>query len=549
MYADDLVCYTGSHSICEIYETLEEALDSLYINLESLGLSLSCAKSRLCIFSKNKHKKIDNFILKYRYRLMHAGVEVPRVNSVWFLGVTLDRGLKWKAHFTDVAKQCQKRINFLKSLGTLSWSSHPATLLQVYKGWIRSVIEYGCQIFAEVDERIRIIIDRVQFQALRAVPSLMSTTPINVLLHVAGEIDLSTRFRMLINKYLVGICSMKGHPLVELLMEFGNFRGEHCSLLIDLFGSVYSSLNNNLFKYDLPCALNYGFYSRFDKFNVDLCSGIDCYVTNHPVNVGNGKSVPDCNSLCMKMLKKKNLFHSLILYTDGSMIPDVGTGCAVWSSRLDVELGIELSKYNSIFEAEALAILHALHVCEEKCAVSAVILSDSRSVLSAICTYDTWARQHILIYAIKDILYSMERNGRTIHLIWIPSHRGIFGNERADQLAKQAAQGIASLKHEVIFTSNISKIFNKDIIAEFTQGLLEQTAQKGWTYFNRVKEKARIVQPWYENYPRLHRECITFISRLRTGHVAVADHFYKKGMKDSPVCACGAPNETLGHSF
>lgn len=133
MYADDVAFYTSSHSIREIYSTLVIALDSMCVELEVPGFGLSCIKSKLCILSKNKHRKIDFFIARHRFRLLHAGIEAPRVKKVRFLGVVLDSGLKWRAHFVDVASKCRKRFNVLKSIAGIFWCSHPSTLLRIYK--------------------------------------------------------------------------------------------------------------------------------------------------------------------------------------------------------------------------------------------------------------------------------------------------------------------------------------------------------------------------------------------------------------------------------
>jgi hypothetical protein len=35
----------------------------------------------------------------------------------------------------------------------------------------------------------------------------------------------------------------------------------------------------------------------------------------------------------------------------------------------------------------------------------------------------------------------LERHGYGIHIMWIPSHVGVMGNERADRLAGEAVQG------------------------------------------------------------------------------------------------------------
>jgi hypothetical protein len=50
-------------------------------------------------------------------------------------------------------------------------------------------------------------------------------------------------------------------------------------------------------------------------------------------------------------------------------------------------------------------------------------------------------RTHSLVYEIKEASWWLERQGYKIHIMRIPSHVGVMGNERVDRLASEAAQG------------------------------------------------------------------------------------------------------------
>lgn len=89
MYADDIVFYTCSNSLRLIYDQLEVVLAYICEELSNLGLALSCEKSKLCIFAKKGHIKIQNSIRKYGYmdKLKYAGAQIPLVEKVKFLGI------------------------------------------------------------------------------------------------------------------------------------------------------------------------------------------------------------------------------------------------------------------------------------------------------------------------------------------------------------------------------------------------------------------------------------------------------------------------------
>jgi hypothetical protein len=46
-----------------------------------------------------------------------------------------------------------------------------------------------------------------------------------------------------------------------------------------------------------------------------------------------------------------------------------------------------------------------------------------------------------LEYEIKEASWWLERHGYEIHIIRIPSHVGVMGNERADRLGGETVQG------------------------------------------------------------------------------------------------------------
>lgn len=94
-----------------------------------------------------------------------------------------------------------------------------------------------------------------------------------------------------------------------------------------------------------------------------------------------------------------------------------------------ISIKIRIENSNSIFDAEAFAILHALLEIESLNLKEALIASDSLSVLSGLEALDVRGFKHPLLYLINGKLRELSAQNFDIHLYWIPSHVGILGNE------------------------------------------------------------------------------------------------------------------------
>ncbi|EFN80823.1 hypothetical protein EAI_12282, partial [Harpegnathos saltator] len=133
-------------------------------------------------------------------------------NRAKFLGITLDHALTWKFHIAKLKTKTIPRINILKSIMGISWGAHPAIMLSVYKNLIRSVLDWGCQAYLDLQERKAQTLDRLQFAAFNIILGLMKTTPTNVILDLSGERPLPVRRSFLAKKYIAKALSARHHP-------------------------------------------------------------------------------------------------------------------------------------------------------------------------------------------------------------------------------------------------------------------------------------------------------------------------------------------------
>ena len=130
------------------------------------------------------------------------------------------------------------------------------------------------------------------------------------------------------------------------------------------------------------------------------------------------------------------------VYTDGSKMNERVGAAAVMNHHFQNgdttcrQLSKILPDNSIIFAAEATANSLALNYYQHMGPVhhDVVVYSDSMSCLQAIEGEDT---ENPFICHIMNLLWSLSDKGTRVRFCWVPSHCGIDGNERVDQLAKE----------------------------------------------------------------------------------------------------------------
>lgn len=139
-YADDIVIFTRDKNIFKLSQTLDSDLDSLKENLSKLDLKISSSKTKWCIFyAKNRFSTLQTRINKLNLHVKIDDTIILSPHAV-FLGYAFDTNLNWRTHVKKLKLACLSRINLLKSFAGIRWGAHPSTLLMVYKGLVRSLL-------------------------------------------------------------------------------------------------------------------------------------------------------------------------------------------------------------------------------------------------------------------------------------------------------------------------------------------------------------------------------------------------------------------------
>ena len=250
---------------------------------DQILMEIAPDKSKAIIFSP-RSKLSDIKKKNLSFKINNSIIEI--VNSTKYLGFYLDSKLDWKIHIKKTKSKVSNSLNIIKCVAGINWGSHPSILLNIYKGLIRSHLDWGSILFDKCDRKSKYLLDKIQFAALRNCLGVMRTTPTNIILDLAGEFPLEIRRNLLTKKFLIKISSWKKHPLLSLLKSIaGNESFDHNNhpILVDKFLSI-KDYTDEILSLKFFGLSNFSFRSRFVNIDglVDFKIGTLCKLSDNP---------------------------------------------------------------------------------------------------------------------------------------------------------------------------------------------------------------------------------------------------------------------------
>lgn len=136
---------------------------------------------------------------------------------------------------------------------------------------------------------------------------------------------------------------------------------------------------------------------------------------------------------------------TVIAYTDSSLT-EQGVSAAVVSTLVRQATHIGSPTTHTVYAAELQGIEMALTQihkstgpatrCPDQIRIG-IILTDSQAAIRACAAPGRSSGQYIL-HQISQLAAQLQEHGWNIQLQWLPGHEGVYGNEHADALAKDA---------------------------------------------------------------------------------------------------------------
>lgn len=521
-YADDSVVATTCRNYTSARNILQDSCNSLVAYFRRLGLNISATKTELMIFTW-KHN-VPNISLSLN------GSEICCSSSFKYLGVYFDPKLTWKIHTEHLIKKCSRRVNFMRSVAGTWWGADPGDLLTIYKSTVRSVIEYGAVAILPMADTHMLRLQRVQWRAIRCAMGFMRTTHTATLEVLSGIPPVRDRLTLVAERALI---RFRHGPNDAFWSDLGFLWREKPLHRLSVLGHRIDEIGieerNRVVCYDYDL-WDIVFPLRVSMKMFDGLRGIhrDMYPLVAPAMFA---------GLLLELLPDE------VLYTDGSRIGD-RTGGSFYLDETVFD-SFCLDSYSSVYSAEMVAIYVACrHILVCLAPGRYVVASDSLSSIQKLGHVSGCiARESRNVLEIRKMVRELGGRGYEVILVWVPSHSGIEGNEKADGLARAGAASFGPSQHPSDL-NDYSSIPRTNLMARWQSAW--DSGEMGRFCYSIIPGVS--LRPWFRRIEcESGRNSVVPLGRIISNHVCLGDHLNRVNMVGTPLCIVCNVYESIDH--
>jgi ribonuclease HI len=246
-----------------------------------------------------------------------------------------------------------------------------------------------------------------------------------------------------------------------------------------------------------------------------------------------------------------------ITNTDGSMKEKeqgnrTGAGWVVYWKGIERRWGNEgMGRSTEVYGAEMLAFLRRLeaaidfqqHIPETNRRRSTMILiADNTSATGAIAGQNPGPSQQISQRFTETAMIFLDENrGATIEISWVSGHMGIEGNDRADELAKEATELEPATE-----TTILAKL-HRQMCDRIKAKWIDEWARKPATGRYAISDRIPPSPAGPHAFRTLDRSTLVIVTQTRIGHGHFGEYYQTHSIQEPTNCPCGTELQTREH--
>ncbi|KAG8794770.1 hypothetical protein FRC16_010367 [Serendipita sp. 398] len=250
--------------------------------------------------------------------------------------------------------------------------------------------------------------------------------------------------------------------------------------------------------------------------------------------------------------------NAIAVYTDGSLIHDgghtrAGAGWVLYSKGEERATGsVGLGTTAEVYDAEMTALSKGLHCAIDHLTntpsyhvdthASIFLFSDNTSAVRSIPSAALGSSQsesQDFLEAAKGFLDGHPQT--SIHISWVPGHRNILGNDRADGIAKAACH----LEPQTTKTTlaHYYRTVKKSLIDAWRNAWTETPRRGNYAIADRLPPSILGSYP----FRQYDRATFGLITQVRTGHGHFGEYYRRFNIPEPYECPCGIAVQTRAH--
>ena len=484
--------------------------------------------------------------------LLLPNIMVKPSESTKYLGIMVDQHLEWKVHQNYTIEKGSKWAVQIRRAMRLAWGIMPNYVRHLYIGVALPRILYGMDVWCSVlqgnhsqtTERgtAKVLRKLASIQRTRAlaITGALWTSPTDMLNACTFLPPISYMLEKWCQRAAIHLATIPPkHPLYAPVKASSKcYVKKHRSLLHTIFKG---------FKHDVR---------KVEKIPTRPCNPAKRGKLPFTISILDSKEA-SMEEDCMAK-------ETIKVYLDGSVINGkVGTAAVliqVGSTQRTLHFHLGPEGEHTVHKAELIGILLAIQLIKTECTVSVPIAigADNQAALRAFTT-DLRSLAHSIAREIiqqATFLQNQPRHRRhPLVLQWTTGHEGIPGNEKADEEAKHAVEGLTSDKSLLPLFLRHSLTINPSVIKQKHNGETSMHWKNEWRKLDRGQALLKIDNCTPSAH-LLQSTSITDIScrsaslimQLHITHVLLNKFLARINKVDTTQCAaCSASSETIVH--